>query len=167
MKADRKWLRSGELARLAGVSPDTLRHYELMGLLPPPPRSSNGYRCYPADAVQRVQLIRMALRLGFSIEELAGVFRLRTEGGVPCRRVHALAAAKLRELRQRREEIEQLSKLLEMVIRRWERRLRRTPSGKPAHLLDMLVTADSQLMARLAPPSSCMKGRKLKQGVKK
>jgi len=165
MKADRKSWRSGELARLAGVSPDTLRHYELRGLISSPPRSTNGYRCYPADAVQRVQLVRTALRLGFSIEELASVFRVRAEGGVPCRHVHALAAAKLRELRQRREEIEQLCEVLEIVIRRWDRRLRRTPSGKHAHLLDMLVTADSHLMARLAPPSSCMKGRKLKQGV--
>ena len=165
MIADRKSLRSGELARLVGVSPDTLRHYELKGLLSSPPRSTNGYRCYPADAVERVQLVRMALRLGFSIEELSGVFRLRKEGGVPCGHVRALAAAKLCELRQRQKEIEQLCELLETIVRRWDRRLRRTPPGKHAHLLDMLMTADSSLMARLAPPSSCVKGRKLKQGA--
>lgn len=133
MKAVPKSLRSGELATLAGVSPDTLRHYELKGLLSSPPRSANDYRCYPADALQRVRLVRMALRLGFSIEELSGAFRLRAEGGVPCRHVRALASAKLRELRQRQREIERLCERLEIVIRHWDRRLRRTPSGKRGH----------------------------------
>jgi hypothetical protein len=64
-------LRSGELAKLAGVSPDTLRYYERNRLLPAPPRAANGYRCYPAQSLERVQLIRRALGLGFSVEELA------------------------------------------------------------------------------------------------
>ncbi|HJZ10801.1 MAG TPA: MerR family DNA-binding transcriptional regulator [Acidobacteriota bacterium] len=39
-----KYLRSGELAKLVGVSTDTLRHYERKGLIGRPRRSSNGYR---------------------------------------------------------------------------------------------------------------------------
>src|SRR5205085_3164103 len=56
-----KPLRSGGLARLAAVSPDTLRYYERQHLLPRPPRASNGYRCYPPDALPRVRLIQRAL----------------------------------------------------------------------------------------------------------
>src|SRR5437899_6110658 len=55
-------LRSGELARRAGVSPDTLRHYERRGLLPRPQRSAAGYRLYSPEALARVRLIRGALR---------------------------------------------------------------------------------------------------------
>lgn len=165
MNADRKSMRSGELARLAGVSSDTLRHYELTGLLSCPLRSANGYRCYSPEALQRVQLVRMALRLGFSINELSGIFRVRKEGGVPCRHVRELASAKLRELRQRQQEIQELCELLKTVIRHWDRRLRRTPSGEHARLLDMLMTGNPRLMARLAPPCSSTKGRKLKQRV--
>jgi DNA-binding transcriptional MerR regulator len=44
-QSNRKLMRSGELARLVGLSPDTLRHYERKGLLAPT-RAENGYREY-------------------------------------------------------------------------------------------------------------------------
>jgi MerR family transcriptional regulator, copper efflux regulator len=61
-------LQSGELARSAGVSPDTLRHYERLGILKEPPRTSAGYRLYSADALSRVLLIRNALAVGFTLD---------------------------------------------------------------------------------------------------
>ena len=66
---------SAELARLAGVSTDTLRYYERRGLLPTAPRSPSGYRLFPPEALARVQLIRSALSIGFSVNDLAGIFR--------------------------------------------------------------------------------------------
>lgn len=45
-------MQSGELAGLAGVSADTLRHYERLGLLPSPGRTSGGYRNYPESALE-------------------------------------------------------------------------------------------------------------------
>jgi MerR family mercuric resistance operon transcriptional regulator len=59
-------MRAGALARLAGVSSDTLRVYEKKGLLPAPSRSANGYREYPTDAARRVRVVRQALALGFT-----------------------------------------------------------------------------------------------------
>ena len=47
-------LRAGELARACGVSTDTLRHYERVGVLPKPQRTSAGYRQYPTEAQVRV-----------------------------------------------------------------------------------------------------------------
>ncbi len=167
MQANRQLLRSGELASRAGVSADTLRYYEHKGVLSPPPRSGNGYRCYPAEALERVQLVRSALRIGFSIDELSRVLRVRQSGGVPCRSVRAMASAKLRELRQRQVEIARLCQLLQAVIRRWDRQLGRTAPGQHAYLLDMLAAGDSPLMARLASPSSTGMGRKLKRGAPK
>ena len=66
-------MRSTALARLAGVSPDTLRHYEAKGLLPRAARSKNGYREYPAEALARVGLVRRAVALGFTLDELARI----------------------------------------------------------------------------------------------
>jgi DNA-binding transcriptional MerR regulator len=74
-------LRSIQLARLAGVSPDTLRHYELKGLLPTPRRSANGYREYPPEACVRARLVRRAVSLGFTLDELARIVRVRDQGG--------------------------------------------------------------------------------------
>ena len=53
-KDSERGLRSGELARSAGVSPDTLRHYERLGVLKEPPRTEAGYPLYPPDALSRV-----------------------------------------------------------------------------------------------------------------
>src|ERR1039458_5579184 len=70
-------MQSGELARLSGVSTDTLRHYERVGVLAKPPRTNSGYRRYPASALERVRLVRRAMSVGFSLEELARVQRVR------------------------------------------------------------------------------------------
>ena len=74
---------SGELARLAGVSPDTLRHYERVGVLPKPARSENNYRVYPEAALPRVLMVRRALAFGFSLPELAIVLKERESGTPP------------------------------------------------------------------------------------
>src|ERR1700760_1761789 len=79
-------LRSGELAQLAGVSRDTLRHYERMGLLPKAQRSAKGYRRYAPEALERVRLIRGALAIGFTVQELHEVFEARDRGVAPCER---------------------------------------------------------------------------------
>ena len=74
-----------QVARATGVSPDTLRHYERRGLLPPPVRTNAGYRRYSQSTVARVELIQRALVIGFSLEELVDVLAERDSGGAPCR----------------------------------------------------------------------------------
>lgn len=64
-------LRSGELAAVAGVNPQTLRYYERRGLLAVPERSLGGHRLYPAAAVDRLRTIKAAQRLGFTLDEVA------------------------------------------------------------------------------------------------
>src|SRR4030095_8718876 len=95
MKAVSGALSSGELADLAGVSRDTLRHYERKGVLRRPLRCHNSYRQYPPEALQRVQLVRQALSVGFTLDELAQVLKVRDAGGAPCEEVRRLATQKL------------------------------------------------------------------------
>jgi DNA-binding transcriptional MerR regulator len=64
-------LRSGELARAAGVNQQTLRYYERRGLLADPPRTSGGHRLYPPEALTQLRAIKAAQRLGFSLGEAA------------------------------------------------------------------------------------------------
>jgi DNA-binding transcriptional MerR regulator len=68
-------MRSGGLARLTGVSTDTLRYYERLGLLPKPPRTGGGYRDYPTTSLERVRLIRRAMSVGFSLSELTTILK--------------------------------------------------------------------------------------------
>jgi DNA-binding transcriptional MerR regulator len=136
-------MRSGELARLAGVSVDTLRHYEKKGLLAPPHRAANGYREYPAGALHRVRLIQRALDMGFSLDELARVLRQRDAGGAPCRQVRAIAAARLEELDARIRALMQLRDELRGLLDGWDERLAALPPGERAGLLDALAATRS------------------------
>jgi DNA-binding transcriptional MerR regulator len=135
---DRAHLLSGELAQLAGVSADTLRHYERIGVLPRPPRTASGYRRYPPSAVDRVRLIRRALAIGFSLDELRRILKVRDGGGAPCRNVRDLAAGKLGQIEQRIAELKALRDQLRGLLQDWDKRLSQTPDGQPARLLELL-----------------------------
>jgi MerR family transcriptional regulator, Zn(II)-responsive regulator of zntA len=141
-------LRSGELARLAGVSTDTLRHYEKIGVLRPPTRTATGYRQYSPGSLGRVRLIRHALALGFSLSELARILRTRDQGGAPCREVRVLAGAKLREVERQLVEFRTLRDRLRSLVKDWDRRLARTPKGARAGLLELLDGPSKRLPKR-------------------
>jgi DNA-binding transcriptional MerR regulator len=131
-------VQSGELSRLAGISTDTLRHYERLGVLPKPPRTNGGYRDYPPNSLMRVQLVQSALKVGFSLPELATILRMRDRGDVPCHRVRAIAEQKLREVKQQINDLLGIRDQLERILKDWDARLARTGKGKPARLLESL-----------------------------
>lgn len=59
-----------EVERLSGLSRDTIRYYERIGLLPTPPRRSNGYRAYEAHTLVLLSFIRSAQQIGFSLDQV-------------------------------------------------------------------------------------------------
>jgi DNA-binding transcriptional MerR regulator len=152
------FLRAGELAALTGVSTDTLRHYERKGLLKPH-RLPNGYRAYPAQAVERVRLVQCALALGFTLDELARVFRVREQGGAPCQQVFALAATKLAELEARLREMTALRDDLRALLQSWEGRLL---ADEPARLLEDLSATPQRQGVRRPTPAAAWQTRKAK-----
>jgi DNA-binding transcriptional MerR regulator len=153
-------LRSGELARLAGVSTDTLRHYERKGVLAAPRRSMNGYREYAAETLDRVLMVRRALGVGFTLDELARILKDRERGGVPCRHVRELASTKLAEIETRLSELEAVRDNLRATIEGWDTRLARTPRGERAGLLESLATVPSTGNQRVSPVNSNWSRRK-------
>jgi DNA-binding transcriptional MerR regulator len=132
-------LRSGELARLAGVSTDTLRHYERKGVLSVPRRLRNGYREYAAEALDRVLMVRRALSVGFTLDELARILKQRDQGRAPCREVRELARSKLAEIEERLKEMAGVRDELRATIKDWDARLNRTSNGNQARLLEALA----------------------------
>jgi MerR family transcriptional regulator, copper efflux regulator len=136
-----KTLRSGALAKVAGVSPDTIRHYERIGVLPRAARTESGYRVYPASAVERVLVVQRALRIGFTLAELAEVLKARDAGGAPCRRVYQLAQEKLKGIEADIEALKRTKRYLKNVLSDWEQRIQRTGPGQKSHLLHSLSEA--------------------------
>lgn len=74
-------MRSGEVARAAGVNVQTLRYYERRGLIDDPERSLGGHRLYPDETVTVVRVIRAAQRLGFSLDEVGELVNDRGRSG--------------------------------------------------------------------------------------
>ena len=156
-------LRSGELAARAGVSRDCLRFYERQKLLPKTGRMANGYRCYPAEALSRVALIRAALAIGFTVHELAEILGQRDRGESPCRRVYALATEKALALDARIAELKKLQRTLRSAIRKWEQRLQSTKPGTRAGLLELFVAANPESITAVSPMISPGLRRKLEK----
>lgn len=136
-----KNLRSASLAKATGVSPDTIRHYERIGVLPKAPRTEAGYRMYPESAIERVLVIQRALRIGFTLAELAQVLKTRDAGGAPCRRVYEIARDKLEGIRADIEALRRTESYLKKVLADWENRIRRAGPGQRSHLLHSLMGA--------------------------
>jgi DNA-binding transcriptional MerR regulator len=76
-------MKTGELARQAGVNIQTIRFYEREGMLPAPPRTAAGYRCYSRQDLERLLFIKTCQQLGFTLEDirsLAGLHDRLTPG---------------------------------------------------------------------------------------
>jgi MerR family transcriptional regulator, redox-sensitive transcriptional activator SoxR len=94
----RPGLRIGEVAAQVRLRPSALRYYEQAGLIPPPPRASDGTRRYPPSVIRRVALIKMAQRAGFGIADIRDL--LASSDGRPSatRQWRELAARKLPQI---------------------------------------------------------------------
>ena len=147
-------MRSGELARAAGVSADTLRHYERLGLLAEPARRANGYRVYPPAALARVRLIQGGLAIGFTLAELATFLGLRDSGAAPCRRVRAAAGERLAEVESRIDELCRFRDDLRRTLGDWDERLGSAGDGRPVRLLESLDVAGNRRARRAAVGST-------------
>lgn len=114
-----KLLKIGELAEQAGVAVGTIRYYESLGLLEPVHRSESGYRYYATDAVKRVQFIRKAQSLQFSLSEIQQILGVRRQGEPACPLVHNLLSQKIADLEQQLYQITTLKTELETYRDRW------------------------------------------------
>lgn len=89
-----------QVAELAGVSGDTVRYYERIGLLPEPDRSPSGYRLYDDDAVERLRFIKRAQRFGLRLEEIGELLDVRQRGMCPCGHTRALLQRRVAALNE-------------------------------------------------------------------
>ncbi len=145
-KPEKELLLIGELAESAGVSTDTVRHYERNGVISKPRRAANGYRLYRSDALEQILLVRRAIAVGFTLKELAEIFAERDKGNPPCRKVRAIAARKLADLENHLRETKILHAELGKTIADWDEHLARHTDENPAKLLESLAVspADNQ-----------------------
>jgi len=89
---------TGQLAKKAGVNIETVRYYERIGLIPKPGRRESGYRQYSDETIRRVQFIRHAKELGFTLKEIHELLSLKHDQGTPCSMVKNRAKSKIEDI---------------------------------------------------------------------
>lgn len=92
---------TGEVAKRAGVNPQTLRYYERRGILPIPVRTSGGYRDYPTSTVSLVRFVKHAQDLGYSLGDIERLLQLADGGAPSCAKARAITAARVSDLDRR------------------------------------------------------------------
>lgn len=106
----------GEAAGQAGVNVQTLRYYERRGLLPGLPRRASGYREFPDDAVRVVRFIKRAQELGFTLDEVGELLRLRQNSRRNRVRIRSLAERRIGQIERKIAELERMKQALETLV---------------------------------------------------
>lgn len=105
----------GVFAKAAGVNVETIRFYQRRGLLPEPDKPYGSIRRYGEADVMRVQFVKSAQRLGFSLDEIAELLRL--DDGTHCVEASNLAEHKLKDVRAKMADLARMEAVLSKLVR--------------------------------------------------
>lgn len=109
-----------QLAKLMDVTPDTVRHYTRMGLLNPVRSEDNGYQQYTNADKQRLQFIKSARQLGFSLKDVQRIISESEKGNCPCPLTRELIAKRLKETETLFQETLKLRTRMQSALKQWE-----------------------------------------------
>ena len=105
----------GQVAKQTGVGIETIRFYERRGLIDEPPRRDSGYRQYSEDVIARIEFIKRAKELGFSLKEINELLSLRVDHDTSCGDVRSRAEEKIADTREKIRELQRIMKALKQL----------------------------------------------------
>lgn len=122
-------MKVSELARSAGVTAESVRHYVREGLLHPERHPDNGYQLFDRGDLERLRFIQRARTLGFGIAEIRDILDHADHGDSPCPMVRDLLASRLPQIRARITELQALAERMEQALEAWAEMPDGTPDG--------------------------------------
>ena len=108
----------GAASERSGCNIETIRYYERVQMLAPPPRTAGGRRIYGSDDLRMLVFVRRARELGFSLDEIRALLRLGGPERASCREVRAIAAHHLEDIRAKLSDLKKLERLLARTVAR-------------------------------------------------
>lgn len=121
-------MRVAELAKLAGVGPETIRYYARMGLLPER-KHENGYRFFTNADMRRLRFVRSARLLGFRLKEVMEIIRMSEAGRSPCPRVRSILSARIDETSGELLRVAATYATMKHALTKWSRMRDGNPDG--------------------------------------
>lgn len=109
-------LRTGEVAKAAGVNLQTIRFYEREGLLPSPKRTPSGYRLYGDEAVRIIRFIKRSQELGFTLREAKELLNLRSSGPKRVAMARHAAESKLHDIDEKIRDLTAMRAALSSLV---------------------------------------------------
>ena len=107
----------GELARLTGVSIETIRYYERIRLMPRTPRTDGGRRVFGASSLNTLNFIRRCRDLGFSLDDVRALLVLRSAQSC-CTDVKSIASRHLKTVRAKLLDLAEMEAILAGLVAR-------------------------------------------------
>ncbi|RAU30032.1 Zn(2+)-responsive transcriptional regulator [Enterobacter sp. RIT418] len=108
--------RIGELAKLANVTPDTIRYYEKQQMIDHELRTEGGFRLYTDNDLQRLRFIRYARQLGFTLESIRELLSIRIDPQHhTCQESKSIVQARLDEVEERIQELQAMQRSLQRL----------------------------------------------------
>ena len=111
-------LRRVDVARATGCNLETIRYYETVGIMPDPPRSAKGYRCYDDAHVRRLKFVMRSRDLGFSLEEIRGLLGLVDDRTQTCAQVQTVAESHLQDVQEKIADLKRIERVLSETVAR-------------------------------------------------
>lgn len=121
----------GKVANSAGISVQAVRYYERLALVPVAQRTESGYRIYSHETIDRLHFIRQAQALGFRLDEIKEILRLRFAGQSPCECVRGMLEKKLEQVERQMAELAKFRRSLQETLKR-SRNIPRLPHSASA-----------------------------------
>ena len=109
-------MKINEIAHASGVSADTIRYYEKIGLLPKPKRLQSGYRIYDEKMIENLKLISHAKALGFTLSEVKDLAHMFTNNRLGTREMGQRLKKKLREIDKKIEALVSLKAHISSIV---------------------------------------------------
>lgn len=103
----------GQIAKLSGVSVETIRYYEKEGLIAKPQRNTSGYRQYSYETVKRIVFIQKAKFIGFTLKEIVELLLLQENPDASCQDVLQKATEKLQQIESKITELTRIKMALQ------------------------------------------------------
>ena len=111
-------MKIGEVAKRSGIGIETIRYYEREGLLLEPERRPSGYRQYDESTVERLEYIRRAKELGFTLAEIRELLELSFAAHAGCDHIRQRAEAKVADIEGKIRSLQQMKRSLGKIVER-------------------------------------------------
>ena len=105
-------LTTGVLSKRTGCNIETIRYYERIGLMPPPPRTEGGHRDYDEGHLRRLAFVRRGRQLGFTLDQIRGLLKLVDGGDFTCGEVQRITLSHMEDVRAKIADLRKMERVL-------------------------------------------------------